>query len=486
MNQIFHAYTPFTEKLPDPGNDQGKVCFVFDEKWKPYLIGAVMLLADPFTWRDDAQNAVNEAQNLLRDLSTGLGCSLIQDIRVIGCTIEIFVDGQWITIGDLSTCGAKGDKGDPGVDGQQGIQGIQGPQGVPGQQGIQGVPGKDGNSGSSGVSNPPLYGTNVTVRCNMAFGVGAWLHEKFTDCLNYVQAQIALGKNIYDLTSNMISAIPILGGLVKAVVNFATDVAEKDIEDLKALNDTNFLEEIQCKLYCYMNALPSDTITQEDMHSVISSLADYCAHLPPRGTQLTLIGQCFALFLPSISDAEYFRRANVYADSSSNTCDLCDCPPPTGTICATPQNALPYLSQAFTNVGYIGSGADYSEALGNPAPAWVSQFSPSVSGTTGVHVGLRLDFGGITTIGNTTYDLKVNDTIAAYQVVSQHWALLDANANVLIENWSTYNPGDTNWHSHSIGFNYPGVRYLVLEIGLNAPSLDQGVMLLDNLCSEVS
>lgn len=200
---------------------------------------------------------------------------------------------------------------------------VQGPIGPAGPQGAQGPQGEAGECPDCGVSDPtaivPPGGNRA---CNVATGLTAYLTEKFEDALSVTQSTIAAAGIIADVVEDLIDAIPVLGDAVQAVINFAQNIAEKDIDDLKAGNDLAFRERVTCDFYCILKNIPGD-LNAATLGQAIDELQQKVALYLPSPPLITFVGQAFALFVKGMGMSDLLRRAKIYSLKDEN-CDLCD------------------------------------------------------------------------------------------------------------------------------------------------------------------
>lgn len=100
-------YLAIDAPLNPPGPNAGRVCFSFDAKWLPYILGSLQGLTLEIAWKSNQQQASGEASLLLAEfLSAGL-CAVpetggieMEDcmgccIRVQDGKIQVFSCGEW-------------------------------------------------------------------------------------------------------------------------------------------------------------------------------------------------------------------------------------------------------------------------------------------------------------------------------------------------------------------------------------------------------
>lgn len=219
-------------------------------------------------------------------------------------------DVAWINLYDLDSA-----RGPQGVPGPAGAQGIQGP---PGDCDCDDPPGEPNPDTTAPVENID----DAEIACNVATGLAAYLTEKYNDALQITRSWFELGGAIGDLAGSLIDAIPVFGAFINSAIDFATDIANKDINDLIALNDLDFREKVQCKLYCYLQDVEG-TLDRDKLNGVMNRLQAWAAGLLPAPPFITAYGQAFALFCIGMGRENLLRRAQIYSRQQAN-CELCD------------------------------------------------------------------------------------------------------------------------------------------------------------------
>lgn len=255
--------------------------------------------------------------------------NIVEDIRIVGCNLEAFINGIWVLKADLTECAIPGPEGPPGADstvpGPPGPVGPVGPAStVPGPQGIQGVPGIPGQDCdcTTAPAPDPTEPASDELRCGVATYLSTWGTNVFGDALVNIQQSVQAAAIFADLLSDLIDAIPVVGAIINAAADFAGDVAEKDITDLIGQNNSAFAELQQCWLYC---RLGDDGVIDQ---AIYDEWIAYNLTLAPQGPLLTLIGQSFGLFLGSLGLEQVRYRAFLGSTTPSSICvELCDdCP----------------------------------------------------------------------------------------------------------------------------------------------------------------
>lgn len=97
--------------LPPPGPDEGPVCFSFDRKWIPYILGALQALRTEGLYTSDKSNAIGAANTLLglfteagicpadnssagTDWGDCMGCC----IRMRDGILQVLQCGEWVAV----------------------------------------------------------------------------------------------------------------------------------------------------------------------------------------------------------------------------------------------------------------------------------------------------------------------------------------------------------------------------------------------------
>lgn len=326
--ELMWNYSPLIHPVPVPGvqsaTEAPTVCVEMSAALIPYLLTGLEI----YRWADRFQGTAAEvatALGVIQDLIVLLtegNCPMPTQFRFnADCSLEYSQDGgaNWLAVPGWTQFAELCFKGEQGEQGPPGPQGPQGPQGEPGNPGAPGAP------GSPVPPQPDIPApTNLQDRqdlvCGIAFGVGDWLYLTFRDAMEIINQGVEAGSIVVDLASDLIDAIPVLGAVVQAVLDFAAGAATVASEVLAGANN-EFEEEIQCQLLKIMWC-DTDDITEAYMSQVKAELRAWAANLPPQGPLLILVGQAFALFLDAIVDAELLRRANVYKNYAA-PCEIC-------------------------------------------------------------------------------------------------------------------------------------------------------------------
>lgn len=318
-------------------------------------------------WERDEAHSATELAQYYRDLNNRnwpelmTDCTMKFEFRPLddGCGFEYSTDGgdTWNSV-NLPDC--EGPQGIPGIQGEQGVQGEQGEpgeQGIQGVQGIQGEQGPQGIQGEAGVSgttsnpapNPPGE-PSQGLRCAVARGVSQWAIEKLGDSLDAYQSLVELGKSFEVAVSGMIDAVPVVGAFIDAALDYATEIAEWDVVNLKSCITEEFEDEVFCALYC---ELGEDGVISD---AIFANWAARCALFLPCALGVTFIGQVFSVCLAAIGAQNCRNRAYIFS-SPSDECPPCDDCPDEFSIALTYENGATGPSSVMT-------GEEFTVTLG--------------------------------------------------------------------------------------------------------------------------
>lgn len=326
MKEIDVAHEPFIPfkkplemTLPEP-NEPPLAFICISRAWLPVVLGALTTLQDRATWGTDealAKENMSKAGDLILRFFTQ-ECTNLMEFRQTGCVLEALIDGVWTPLIDVSTCGAQGEQGPQGVPGATGGTGATGPQGEPGTPG-QTAPDPDVPPGGA----VPI--TNRTQQlCAMAQGFTAWLVDKVSSGVMTMKAAAQAGKAVVDWAGAVVDAIPIFGALIRKVVDGAYQLAVKgDFDDVYAqLIDPAFYEWAYCIVYCYLRNHVDTEFKLEHAIGAWEELNNKAFALPPGGPLITFYGQPFALISGGLSQQAIMQHFVLYADETSNDCEL--------------------------------------------------------------------------------------------------------------------------------------------------------------------
>lgn len=341
--------------------------------------------------KEDAVEAIEQAMRIIREPMS------ITAIDVADCVLRVKygADTEWTTIGDLTACAtatitdATANTLAAGADataeivgttlvigvpqGIQGAMGADGENGVDGQDGQDGVDGQDGTDGRDGTTGGWTGETEKFITddldghlCAIAAGSAAWISRTINTALAKAQELFETGKAIADQVTDLLDAFPVAGAIVNNIgdlfgaISTAGDWGDLIVE----IGNPEFIEKVQCWLYCYMKDHTTDVVNIDMFHDAIYDVAGRAALLPPAAPFVTVYGQVYAAMLLSMSYQAIWLRAYIHADETSDDClSLCtDCPPPvtcpTFTFDGTPNYDL------VTSWGTEVSGGHSGDALG--------------------------------------------------------------------------------------------------------------------------
>lgn len=170
------------------------VCIALNADWLPYVVGALMQLAQPSTWdTSDAgvlQTTLFRVMALIDLIGSAAGCEPLVEFRLTTeCVMQYSTDGGttwadvagWVTSapgcyagapgapGAKGDAGAKGDTGDTGAPGAKGDTGTTGPAGT-GVPAI--VPNVRGNSTSNQACAVAGYISDAVIKAAMGKAIG--------------------------------------------------------------------------------------------------------------------------------------------------------------------------------------------------------------------------------------------------------------------------------------------------------------------------
>lgn len=336
-DQIIHAFKPRQKPLPAPVSgifDAPYVCVKINEQWLPHIVPMLDVLDQGDAWQGDTDtqySARHQIRRLIDALADNSGCSLentVDDLRfrlTAACVMQFSTDAgiNWQDVTDWSINALACFQGEPGEPGEQG------------EPGTPGAPGQDGQDGEDCECGPvppqppipPEPEDDCDQRnCNVAFGVGTWLHAIFDDSLEFIVAGVDAAQAIETIISGIIDAFPVLGAVVDAILDFVTETIQAGAQETLAANGNYFKEMIQCELYCIMKC-DCGEMTTAYFEQVKDELQTWANALPPQTPLLVIIGQIFAAWLETVPAEELLRRANIYKNAEAD-CSLCeDCDP---------------------------------------------------------------------------------------------------------------------------------------------------------------
>lgn len=254
MKPKMRGWSPFWKPIPPPPlinyYDEPNRFIVLPTDIVPHVLGCLELLQRPDVFTGDEtqiENGLTLFSELRYLLMTGL--SIVEDIRLENCDIEVLRDGEWLSIGDLSEC-----------------EELTGPAGPAGPAGPPGVDGEDGQDGQDGVSIQTIIDERTETRtADEVWGacrhLVRYLEEKVLD----VVAHIRIAANSSDAVANIWSAIPILGQLIPVdeLLKLVKDAELIGTDLILAQITPEIKNEMACNLFC--KVMENDGSLTEDI-----------------------------------------------------------------------------------------------------------------------------------------------------------------------------------------------------------------------------
>ena len=327
--EILSPYDVRHVPLPPPDTAVTDAPFVrlcVNSKWISHVDGMMERLLYRDAWRGtdvEIENAIQQVRVLL----ALLGATPTEDCDIMlqfepledGCGFQFSTDGgqTWTPV-SLSLC--------VGPEGPQGDQGIQGPAGETGSQGATGATGPQGPPGVSGTTSnpapPPPGAPSTQKRCGVARGVSQWAIEKYSDSIDFLKSAFEAAQSLEVALSGLIDAIPVVGAFIDAAMDFAAELVDKDLEDMKACITEDWEDHVFCLLYCRLGN--DGVITQEIFDGWVSDLTNPVIS-PPCLPFVTFVSQGMALNLAAIGLQNVQNRSYIFS-APSDECPPCDCP----------------------------------------------------------------------------------------------------------------------------------------------------------------
>lgn len=308
-------YAPRIRPIPIPGaawNDAPLFCLQLNDEWVSHVLGALEVLDQSDTWQgtEDEIRAAREQVNQLMLAFMQMCEETVAEFRIDDCDLQWREnsDSDWISLGNV--CGADG------ADGATGATGAAGATGSTGATGATGEPGEKGDKGDCcGVDDvtTPTTSDNATF-CGMATYFVKWHNDEWTDIMQREQA----AADVADAIAGAVDAIPGIGILLSpftAVAHEVADLADATIDTYLAQVDTEFLEKVQCDLYCDLKA--AGTYSAALVTSWAQGIEDDAG---------LLLGQrLWGRFAKLYTDAEITKRFSVGAEVPFDDCEtLCE------------------------------------------------------------------------------------------------------------------------------------------------------------------
>lgn len=323
--------------------DEPLCAFYFSDK----EVDALLTFIDTMGWATRWKSPSNQTMDL--DIIEGLRDGIIDELireencDVIipqfrfteNCLLQVSLDGidyetvtGWAEFGASCFAGTPGAPGAPGADGADGLDGYDGTDGADGAPGAPGADGTDGDDGNcedcvdhgEAEQDPENWEQQA---CAIADGVAVQLQSEFINFCEAIQSGLLLAQSIANIVQEYLDLAPIVGDTISAVMQFAEDVALKDINDIISLtNGQDFKEAIQCQIYCILKADNSGTFNRVLMDAAIDEIIFWADDLLPGGAFVTFYGQAFALFMSSVDRNEVYKYGLIHSDERSDDCEL--------------------------------------------------------------------------------------------------------------------------------------------------------------------
>ncbi len=435
MSIVVFPQAPFPLPVTPPGiepNDPGDlICVTFNRAWRPYILGALTSLLAPQTYQGTIEEitlATRRAGNLISIFQQD-ACTMIEDIRVMGCELQIFSDGAWIPIGDFSTCGAQGVQGERGIQGEQGERGIQGEQGIPGAQGEKGDKGDKGADGTT-FPLPESTGEDDQDSCNVAGFLAEGIIKKVVGLIIEArEGQKSRNETVIDIIESLMGVklaekLPVVGVLISAVSDaakrFVNALFLSDLPSLQnALDDAALWSDIACAIYCAVT--PDRGVTEENIQDVLDAVSGVIYD-----PNQALINE-FRLFMETLGlvGLQAASQSGIYAVYDCSGCGCADVIEP--RIITFDPVTYPYTTPPSIGLGVI------QESGGDGGSRWYKSTIVSSPNDCTNQTTIFVDF---------TVDRPVEKITAKIynNRLNVEWSVSDAQGNLikadLIENLS--------------------------------------------------
>ena len=337
MTEKIRPYDPHIFPLEAIETDPASpplVCVSFNVEWLPLILGSLRALTTDFMWK-----GTQEQQDVMTDNAAWLmrrfedRCMSIQDIRIEGGELQVKFceDDLWTTVGSIP----QGEPGEPGEPGATPIVVWEGTSlgwdydndGIS-DTGLVDLRGADGDCTCEDYPDaPPIEDTgDLGNLCAGAIGLFTWINEQYQDSLQRIQGWILAGQTVYKIAGSLIDAIPIIGDIAGAVIDYAADVAEKDINHLITIaNEVTWIEKGWERFYCALQDEGYPITTEKMAHALYNVIAPQYATDLPYPPFITFAGQSFAAFLTVVRSREALRRLAIYMKETQYDCELFEC-----------------------------------------------------------------------------------------------------------------------------------------------------------------
>jgi len=235
--------------------------------------------------------------------------------------------------------------------------------------------------------------------CAVSDGLARWYVAKCVSSINIVKAASDAGANLADQATDLLDSIPIFGAALNNILDVLQDMAVAgDYTDIIGLiTDPDFIQQVQCKLYCELKA--AAVLTQATVQAASEAMFNWAALLPPGGPFLTFYGQAFALFGTSISPQVAWRSAFIHSDERSDDCEtLC-------TDCLDTPDSFDHTDDFSTGMSGWGVQSGGHANFGGSPTHWGGN---NTGGQTVIQIDKAFAFAAV-----------VNDIYVDYEVANQ-------------------------------------------------------------------
>lgn len=342
-----------------------------DPKWIGTISGALLPLMYDSEWQQIDGITAEEAADRARLMLIAFWASSCEEEPVEfrlteECGMEYRTgEGEWTPVAGwvdfAATCfvGPTGETGATGATGATGETGATGAAGATGEQGEKGD-----CCGQDDVADPETDDGNDNF-CGIATYFQEWHNEKWVD----IYQEIIASSDVVAAVANALASIPAVGLILQPLIEdikLIAELAEGAADAFLEQADTDFLEEVKCKLFCKFKeaGTSSPALIREWAEE---GVAQY-------DTLFTLGKKSWYQFVLYYTDAEMRKRAYIGSALPLSNCDeLCeecpDLPPQTvyftngiaGSELLTPDELGVYTvsCDSFASGGYYGNISFY-------------------------------------------------------------------------------------------------------------------------------
>ena len=347
----------FTQRITPPNADPfgGSLRYIcVNYQWIAPLLGVASVLMERDIW-DTSDNelldeTIKRAEHVLYQLSGMANCGSgdIMDIRIDGCDLQVYRDGQWETVGSLGDCVG------------------------------QGLPGKDGLTGYPGADAPvpgDLNTTDLAVACAVADFTANYLAEKMNDILDLAEAGINAGKQLSFLCADILEIVmgwtQVTVGTVETIKDLVSNAVDTTFSAIRAADTIEWRSEIKCQLYSRLK--PTAGSFGTDRTIINQWRADTFGK--------AFVGQVFAgtIDICSLQTFQFLARVAQNNEGECDDCGWCytwDFTQGDGGWALVPYS--PSLGEYLTDTGW------HSTQVGNNEDIWIAVDVPTDTELTGV------------------------------------------------------------------------------------------------------